>query len=174
MRCERCASSKRQTAPSCVHKTAASSAIATAQVNTASLSSPSKTFRPANVLGTGLALERSVTVSRVRRHFAGDEGGSNLQTLTWRVPTVITVAPIQAMVSAVVHRLDEFSFNAPVFGLMDHKKRPPSWRSPTEHSHFESEENAMAWTPNVCSVRHATGMSGEALVAVEKTRIRGW
>lgn len=159
--------------PSCVPKMALSSDIPTTQVNIASFNGPRRQFLPANVFGTGLAVDLSCTLSKPRRPFEGDDGCSSLQILTWRVPTLTTLVPIQATVPAAVHRFDESSLKAPVFGLIDHRKRPPSCESPKEHSHRESGEKANARTPKVCSVKHARGTSVGALEAVEKIRIRG-
>ena len=110
--------------PLSVHSMALQSDIATTELKFASMRDPSKQFLPENVLGTGLPELPSKLLSLSKRFFEGEAGMgcSSLHTLTWRVPTVITLLPIHAMFCTKdVTLLLNCNLHEPDFGLIDHK-----------------------------------------------------
>ncbi len=117
-------SSSKQISPLSVHIIALQSDIATTQVKVASTRDPSKQFLPENVLGIGLPCAPSIWLSISKRFLEGEAGmvRSSLHTLTWRVPTVITLLPIHAMLcTKEVTLLLNCNLQEPDFGLIDHK-----------------------------------------------------
>ncbi len=152
-RCFLSVSSRRQISPRSVHSMASRSDNAATQVNVASKSEPRRQFLPEKVFGAGLPDDPSCNLDMSVRIFVGEAGStcSSLQTLTWRMPTLMTLFPIQAIAWTVdIHLLLECNRAAPCLEI-DHRNTKPSFTSPKEHSQRVSGENAREIRPKLCS-----------------------
>ena len=151
------------------------SEIATTDVNTASMRDPRIQFLPENAFGTGLADGISYPLISSGLPLVGEAGsGSSRQTLTCRIPTLMTLVPIHAISWTLeTHLLLACNLAEPFFEI-DHKKIKPSLILPSEQSHRESAEKATDRTPKLlCSLRVVSGVSSGASSAKEKILILG-